>query len=211
MSLLTKNFQKELKEESLVQENAKQISHQFLTIFGFLYLPLCRKFQIVYRLEPAGSHGVFSLGKLLSIDLILIWFRSDLNSHFKIFLFFLIDDFQYLPFLFGSAELIDHPMLHPRNFTEENIARANSDQYMFYGAIDFIFKVKNGPFFEHSNQLWNISGVDEWSKINGGLYKKYCNEVLHKFPIIQHIVFSDKVLKWQWFRSKHLFKRSEEK
>lgn len=152
----------------MVEENAKQISHQFLAIFGFIYLPLCRKIQLVYRLEPAGSHGVFSL-----------------------------DDFQYLPFLFGSAELIGHPLLEPKNFTEENVARANSDQYMFHSAIYFIFKVKNGPFFEHSNQLWNISGVDEWSKINRGLYKKYCDEVLHKFPIVQHIVFGEKVLKWQ--------------
>jgi len=32
-------------------------------------------------------------------------------------------------------------------------------------------------FAEHSNQLWNISGVDSWSKVNAGLIKMYKAEV----------------------------------
>jgi serine/threonine-protein phosphatase 2A activator len=37
--------------------------------------------------------------------------------------------------------------------------------------------VKTGLFAEHSNQLWNISAVPSWSKINGGLIKMYKAEV----------------------------------
>ena len=48
---------------------------------------------------------------------------------------------------------------------------------MFLGCIKFIFQVKNGPFAEHSNQLWNISGVQTWSKVNSGLIKMYKAEV----------------------------------
>ena len=39
-------------------------------------------------------------------------------------------------------------------------------------------KVKSGPFAEHSNQLYNISGVPAWSKVNSGLIKMYKAEVI---------------------------------
>lgn len=38
-------------------------------------------------------------------------------------------------------------------------------------------KVKSGPFAEHSNQLYNISGVPAWNKVNSGLVKMYKAEV----------------------------------
>ncbi|KAI2554247.1 hypothetical protein G5576_116101 [Homo sapiens] len=33
--------------------------------------------------------------------------------------------------------------------------------------------MKTGPFAEHSNQLWNISAVPSWSKVNQGLIRMY--------------------------------------
>ncbi|WAR31438.1 PTPA-like protein [Mya arenaria] len=50
-------------------------------------------------------------------------------------------------------------------------------------------RVKTGPFAEHSNQLWNISAVPHWEKVNSGLVKMYKAEVLAKFPVIQHFLF----------------------
>jgi hypothetical protein len=41
----------------------------------------------------------------------------------------------------------------------------------------FLLQVKTGLFAEHSNQLWNISAVPSWTKINGGLIKMYKAEV----------------------------------
>lgn len=52
-----------------------------------------------------------------------------------------------------------------------------------------ITDVKTGPFAEHSNQLWNVSGVKTWDKVNQGLVKMYRAEVLSKFPVMQHFYF----------------------
>jgi serine/threonine-protein phosphatase 2A activator len=51
--------------------------------------------------------------------------------------------------------------------------------------------VKTGLFAEHSNQLWNISAVPSWTKINGGLIKMYKAEVsvaFTQFQICFHLV-----------------------
>ncbi|VDP35122.1 unnamed protein product [Soboliphyme baturini] len=52
-------------------------------------------------------------------------------------------------------------------------------------------QMKTGPFAEHSNQLWNISSVSTWDKVNSGLMKMYKAEVLGKFPVVQHFLFGN--------------------
>ncbi|XP_008553474.1 serine/threonine-protein phosphatase 2A activator [Microplitis demolitor] len=124
------------------------------------YLELVRRLQLVYRMEPAGSHGVWSL-----------------------------DDYQFVPFIWGSSQLVGHPRIEPRHFVDPGIMETFKRQYMFLGCIEFISKVKIGPFAEHSNQLWNVSAVNSWSKVNAGLIRMYKAEVLAKFPVIQHVLF----------------------
>lgn len=155
-------------EKNATKDRMKSVSLQILTLFAVKYMPLCRQIQTRYQLEPAGSHGVYSL-----------------------------DDFQFLPFLFGSSQLIAHPLLEPKSFPDPKVSEEFEKKYMFFSAIHFIHKVKKGPFHEHSNQLWNISGVESWSKINKGLLKMYKDEVLHKFPVVQHLVFGKRILKWE--------------
>ncbi|KAF5922123.1 hypothetical protein HPG69_017901 [Diceros bicornis minor] len=124
------------------------------------YLEVMRKLQKTYRMEPAGSQGVWGL-----------------------------DDFQFLPFIWGSSQLIDHPFLEPRHFVDEKAVNENHKDYMFLECILFITEMKTGPFAEHSNQLWNISAVPSWSKVNQGLIRMYKAECLEKFPVIQHFKF----------------------
>lgn len=70
-----------------------------------------------------------------------------------------------------------HPRIEPASFLKTDIVDAYAHDYMFLSCIQYINKVKTGPFAEHSNQLWGISGVASWSKINGGLIKMYKVEV----------------------------------
>lgn len=111
-------------------------------------------------MEPAGSHGVWSL-----------------------------DDFQFVPFIWGSAQLAVNSPIEPAQFVEEKWITKYKKELMFVGCIDYIQQVKTGHFAEHSNQLWSISAVAQWSKICTGLIKMYQKEVLSKFPVIQHVYF----------------------
>lgn len=124
------------------------------------YLSLTRKLQRTYRMEPAGSQGVWGL-----------------------------DDFQFLPFIWGSSQFLDHPTLEPQHIVDEKVVNEHHQDYMFLDCIKFINEMKTGPFAEHSNQLWNISAVPSWSKVNQGLIRMYKAECLEKFPVIQHFKF----------------------
>lgn len=70
-----------------------------------------------------------------------------------------------------------NPKIDPTGFLKENVVHANAEEYIFLSCIQYINKVKTGPFAEHSNQLWGISGVSNWTKINSGLIRMYKVEV----------------------------------
>lgn len=112
------------------------------------YLKLVRRLQKTYRMEPAGSQGVWSL-----------------------------DDYQFVPFIWGSAQLAMNTPFDPSKFLDEDVISNYKDDYLYIGCIHYICEVKTGMFAEHSNQLWSISAVPTWSNINSGLVKMYQKEV----------------------------------
>ncbi|KRY49481.1 Serine/threonine-protein phosphatase 2A activator [Trichinella britovi] len=124
------------------------------------YIKLCRRLQMTYKLEPAGSHGAWCL-----------------------------DDYQFCPFLFGSSQLIGNSDFLPRSLCEPDIIRRYADDYMFMNCILHITNVKAGPFAEHSNGLYSLCTVPNWRNINSGLLRMYEEEVLKKFPVAQHFLF----------------------
>jgi serine/threonine-protein phosphatase 2A activator len=123
------------------------------------YLNFARKLQVTYRLEPAGSQGVWSL-----------------------------DDYQFIAFIWGSAQLIGTE-IEPEKFVEQETIEEHRKEFIFISCIDFIKQVKTGHIAEHSNQLWSISAVTSWTKICSGLIMMFQKEVLSKFPVIQHVLF----------------------
>lgn len=116
------------------------------------YLALIRRLILTYTLEPAGSHGVWGL-----------------------------DDHSFLPYIFGSAQFspaITTPAdvaaegslptaPHPGDVAKAPAVARERTRNMYFSAIGFIYDVKKGPFWEHSNILYDVSGVKAgWAKIN---------------------------------------------
>lgn len=123
------------------------------------YLDTVRKVQRVYCLEPAGTRGVWGL-----------------------------DDYQMLPFMWGSSQLVDHPVIRPSSIYDSRIVEMYHRKYLYIGCIKFIRDIKHGPFHETSPMLHDISGLPSWSKINGGMMKMYVGEILRKRQVMQHFL-----------------------
>lgn len=95
-----------------------------------------RILQATYWLEPAGSHGVWGL-----------------------------DDYHFLPFLFGSAQLLGNkPLLHrvndtdgvqghkhirPKSIHDSDIVDEFSKYYMYLACIKFINSVRSSCILRH--------------------------------------------------------------
>jgi len=97
-----------------------------------------------------------------------------------------LDDFHFLPFYFGSSQLIDHPHIKPKAIRSADIYNSYDKNFIFLGCVKYINQVKTGPFFEHSPTLDGVGNVPHWEKVNQGLMKMYKGEVLCKLPVMQH-------------------------
>ena len=125
------------------------------------YFALVRQLQKRYLLEPAGSRGCWGL-----------------------------DDYQFLPFLVGAAQLSGHPHLRPKSVMDAEIRGAFGAEYMYLCAVDHVHTLKVTSFAEHSPMLYDITSVRDWAAVHRGLLSMYNREVLGKHAIVQHFVFS---------------------
>jgi serine/threonine-protein phosphatase 2A activator len=125
------------------------------------YVAVMRRLQTSYWLEPAGSHGVWGL-----------------------------DDYAFLPFLWGAAQLEGQQELRPSCIHDDTVLAGAKGEWLYLGAVAFVRGVKRGGALrETSPMLSDISALPTWRRVTQGMLRMYEAEVLDKFPIAQHFLF----------------------
>ncbi|ADM11671.1 phosphotyrosyl phosphatase activator [Encephalitozoon intestinalis ATCC 50506] len=121
------------------------------------YFEVVRLFVSKFNLEPAGSHGIWGL-----------------------------DDYQFLPFLFGSSELCNTRL----RFDELN------DSMCYFVAV----KKKLGG----TSQILNSIMDKDWPKVNRGMIRMYDDHVLRRSVVTQHFIYGEYLKKDRSLATKEL-------
>lgn len=181
------------------------LRQKMILIVFWEYMKLMRLLQRHYCLEPAGSHGVWGLDDFHHLPFIfgsaqlIGWDNEEaFNNKARAAAAAAEPAPDVVPSSTPSGTSSDPSSEHaasfsqlilPKHVTEVNHIERWKDNFLYFRCVAWIRKNKSGPFHEHSNVLYNVSGVDKWARITTGMIKMYEVEVMSKFNVVQHFLF----------------------
>ncbi|XP_017871484.1 PREDICTED: serine/threonine-protein phosphatase 2A activator [Drosophila arizonae] len=124
------------------------------------YLKCVRRLQSLFDLKPSAHQGAYSL-----------------------------DDFQFVAYMWGVAQLCYEPPFSPRELLDEATIREWRNQYLIVGCVAFLASTKTGTFAMHSNLLWSVASLSSWTQIYTGLQNMYLKEVICQFHLLRELCF----------------------
>lgn len=141
----------------------KHIFYRSVFILFNKYIELVHKIQVKYRLEPAGSRGVWGL-----------------------------DDYQFLPFYFGSSQMIGRTDIpSPKDCFDYFLIEEYKKESLYLFSLYFVICTKTGNFQTHSPVLYQYANTHDWCVVKENLFQFYLLDVLCKYQAIQHICFGE--------------------
>lgn len=118
-----------------------------------------------------------------------------------------LSGYQFVGFLWGSAQLAGtfggdgddgaaglQPMSSPATLvTDADACRQHRDGYAFAKCMDAAHRrARNGvPLWFHSYQLWNLTALPRWDRVNGCLMAAYQRDVLGRFKVVSQLDFCE--------------------
>ncbi|XP_050430705.1 serine/threonine-protein phosphatase 2A activator-like [Adelges cooleyi] len=104
-----------------------------------------------------------------------------------------LNDYHYLPFLWGSAQLIENKCnILPISIDETRTAKLYKSDFIFMDCLHNLHSLKQSePFWKHSYQLWSLKSLSNWEKVNQGLMEMFKRDLLNNYDIVKHLVFGE--------------------
>ncbi|KMZ09964.1 serine/threonine-protein phosphatase 2A activator [Drosophila simulans] len=102
-----------------------------------------------------------------------------------------IEDYYFLPYLWGAAQLSLNSPFSPMQCEQGKIMDSYRQDYMMLEIIDHLQKTRSGPLSRVALQLWSILSIPTWPQVYRGLNRNYVDHVLSSFGTVEQAIFCE--------------------
>ncbi|EDV46954.1 serine/threonine-protein phosphatase 2A activator [Drosophila erecta] len=102
-----------------------------------------------------------------------------------------IEEYYFLPYLWGAAQLsLDSP-ISPIQCEQEKILDSYRHDYMMLKIIDNLQKSRNDSMSQLALQMWSILAMPTWPQVYRGFERIYIDNVLSSFGTVENAIFCE--------------------